>query len=58
MLFLKPATGSWRQAITLTASFTGMGIVLYTANEYLWDKLYAPKPANADGEFDLVDHVS
>ena len=55
MLFLTPATGSWRQAAVLTAAFTGVAIGLYVANDYLWDKIYPAKPANPNDKFDIAD---
>ena len=42
MLFLTPATGSYVDAAILTAAFTGVAIVIYVSNDYLWDTFSPP----------------
>ena len=55
MLFLGPATGSWADAAVLTAAFTGVAIVLYVTNDYLWDTFYPSKSIMENEEFDASE---
>ena len=55
MLFLGPATGSWVDAAILTTAFTGVAIVIYVSNDYLWDTFAPSKPIIKDEEFDASE---
>ncbi len=55
LLFLRPATGSWLDASILTASFTGVAIVIYVANDYWWDTYYPSKTILNKDKFDVSD---
>ena len=55
MLFLGPATGSWIDAAILTTAFTGVAIVIYVSNDYLWDAIYPSKPIIKNEEFDASE---
>ena len=55
MLFLRPATGSWVDASILTAAFTGVAIVIYVSNDYLWDTFSPSKVMMNKKEFDATE---
>ena len=52
MLFLTPATGSVIDAAVLTAAFTGVALVIYVSNDYLWDTFAPAKPTLDTATFD------
>lgn len=52
MLFLTPATGSYIDAAILTTAFTGVALVIYVSNDYLWDTFSPPKPTLNTAKFD------